>query len=400
MKTDRRPSDAEGATQKAGFRVLLDHLAGVAQRAGRGFFDHRCLIGASALSYSTILSFLPLTAIVLVVFSNFPIFADARSHFLLLLLDNFAPNVGETATRWFQYAATNAAKTTAIGVIVFVLTSIMLLATIEDQLDDIWGVRTQRTWGQRIIAYWLILTLGPLLLGGSLSLSTYFDHFVSVAGPHDIIAAQTIQEWAARGTHFIPFVLDFVSLAFLYCAIPNCRVRWRDGIAGAFCAATLMEVLKWAFAFYVSEISSYDLIYGALAGIPIFLLWMYIFWLVLLLGAEIAAALAPRWIVEGPRHSKQLAVQAELAFRLLVALNENRDRGGTLPTYELGSLLGISPAAVEAHLTLLQQAGLVAATSDGGWVLSRSLASLNLSDLYQVLRLPLSGQGHSNSLSD
>jgi membrane protein len=372
-------------------RALLDRLASVARRAGRGFVSHRCLIGASALSYSTILSFLPLTAIVLVVFSDFPIFAGARSRFLLILLGNFAPEVGENATQWFQDVASNAAKTTAIGVIAFAFTSIMLLATIEDQLDDIWDVTTQRTWVQRISAYWLVLTLGPLLLGGSLSVSTYIDHFASIEGIHGIFAEQTIQEWAARVTYFIPFILEFVSLAFLYCVIPNCRVRWRDGMAGALCAAILMEVLKWAFAFYVSQLSSYSLIYGALAGIPIFLLWMYIFWLVLLFGAEIAAGLAPRQLLEIPGRSTQLAIQAELAFGLLVALAENRSQGGTVSTYELSSRLGTSPAIAHKHLTLMQQAGLVAAASDGGWVLTRSLVSLNLSDLYHVLKLPLVG---------
>jgi membrane protein len=389
MTAALQPADRQGAIQKSRLRALLDHLTSVAQRAGSGFFSHRCMIGASALSYSTILSVLPLTAIVLVIFSNFPVFADARERFLLLLLNNFAPQVGENAVQWFQFVATNATKTTAVGVIAFVFTSVMLLATIEDQLDAIWGVTTQRTWGQRIIAYWLILTLGPLLLGGALSLSTYFNHFANFEGREGIIAEQTIQDWGARLTQFIPFILEFVSLGFIYCAIPNCRVRWRDGIAGALCAAILMEVVKWGFAFYISKISSYNLIYGALAGIPIFLLWMYIFWLVMLLGAEIAAALAPRWIVESPRRSTQLAIQAELAFGLLVALAENRSVGGTVSIYELSSRLGTSPAIAEEHLTLMQHAGLVVAASGGGWALTRSLAGLNLADLYHVLKLPL-----------
>jgi len=173
--------------------------------------------------------------------------------------------------------------------------------------------------------------------------------------------------------------------------IPNCRVRWRDGIAGALCAAILMEVLKWAFAFYISQISSYSLIYGVLAGIPIFLLWMYIFWLVVLFGAEIAAASAPRWIVESPRRSTQPSIRAELAFGLLVALAENRSQGGTVSTCELSSRIGTSPAIAEEHLALMQRAGLVAATSDGGWALTRSLVSLNLSVLYQSLKLPMGG---------
>jgi membrane protein len=387
VTTAIQPATAQDP-QRRGPRALLDYLATVARRAGCGFFSHRCLIGASALSYSTILSVLPLSAIVLVIFSNFSIFADAKSRFLSLLVSNFAPDVGENATQWFQFAANNAAKTTAIGAIAFVFTSIMLLATIEDQLDAIWNVKTQRTWGQRITAYWLILTLGPLLLGGGLSLSGYVDHFTSVWGPEGILAQQTMQEWVARVSHFIPFVLDFASLAFLYCAIPNCRVRWRDGIAGALFSALVIEALKWAFAFYVSRISSYNLVYGAVAGIPIFLLWMYIFWLVVLLGAEMAAALAPRWTVESPPRSAQLAIRAELAFGLLAALVENRERGGTVSLYELAGRLATSPAIAEEHLTLMQRTGLVAATSDGGWVLACDLAGLDLSTLYDALKLP------------
>jgi len=388
---------AKSASGKWRSRASLGRLIGVAEHAGRNFISHRCLIGASALSYSTILSFLPLTAIVLVVFSNFSIFTEARSRFLLMLLDNFAPEVGEKATQWFQYVAANAAKTTAIGTIALVATSIMLLATIEDQLDGVWEVRTQRTWGQRLVAFWMVLTLGPLLLGAGLSLSTYVDHFSSVAGPHGIFVRPGIQEWAARSSYFIPFALEFASLTVLYCAIPNCPVRWRDGIIGAVSAALILELLKWAFAQYVSKISTYSLIYGALAGIPIFLLWMYIFWLVVLVGAEVAAAAGPRWIVEGQRGNLTSAVRADLAFALLVAMAKNTEEGGTASTYELSAGLGVSPAMVDEHLLTMQQARLVAATSEGRWVLSRNLSSLNLSDLYRALRLaPLCRQspGH------
>jgi len=388
---------AEATPAKWHPRAFLDRVIRVAGHAGRSFISHRCLIGASALSYSTILSFLPLTAIVLVVFSNFSIFTDARGRFLQILLDNFAPEVGENATQWFQYVATNAAKTTAIGAIAFVVTSIMLLATIEDQLDGVWEVRTQRTWGQRLIAFWMVLTLGPLLLGGGLSLSTYVDQFSRVAGPHGIFVGLGIQEWAARSSYFIPFVLEFASLAVLYCTIPNCRVRWRDGIVGALSAAVLLELLKWLFAQYVAKISTYSLIYGALAGIPIFLLWMYIFWLIVLVGAEVAAAAGPRWMAEGQRRHLTSAVRAELAFALLVAMAKNTEEGATASTYELSAGLGVSPAMVDEHLLTMQQARLVAATSEGRWVLSRSLSSLNLADLYRALRLaPLGRQspGH------
>ena len=358
----------------------------VLRRVLHGFFAHNCLIGASALSYSTILSFLPLTAIVLVVFSDFPLLADVKDRFLSILLANFAPQVGENAAQWFEFAASNATKTTAIGVIAFVFTSVMLLATIEEQLDTIWEAETQRTWGQRIMAYWLVLTLGPLLLGGALTLSSYVADFVGGGtGPHNL--TPSAPRWFGQLTGFVPIALEFISLAFLYCVIPNTHVRWRDGIAGALCAALLLEAVKWVFGFYIMQISSYNLIYGAAAGVPIFLLWMYVFWLVLLVGAEIAAALSPRWSAEHAPHSARLALRAELAMSLLTTLTANMDQGGSVSLYDLSAGVGASPAIVLEHLARLQDAGLVAATSDGGWVQARNLASLNLGQLYDALKI-------------
>jgi membrane protein len=358
----------------------------VVRRVFHGFFAHNCLIGASALSYSTILSFLPLTAIVLVVFSDFPVLADVKDRFLSILLENFAPQVGENAAQWFEFAASNATKTTAIGVIAFVFTSIMLLATIEDQLDTIWEVEMQRTWGQRIMAYWLVLTLGPLLLGGALTLSSYVaDFFGDRTGPHGL--TQSTASWLGQLTGFVPVALEFVSLGFLYCVIPNTHVRWREGIAGALCAALLLEAVKWVFGFYIMQISSYNLIYGAAAGVPIFLLWMYVFWLVVLVGAEIAAAFSPRWSAESAPHSAKLALRAELAMSLLTTLTANTDRGGSVSLYDLSTGVGASPAIVLEHLARLQDEGLVAATSNGGWVLARNLTTLNLGQLYDALKI-------------
>jgi membrane protein len=358
----------------------------ILRRVVQGFFGHNCLIGASALSYSTILSFLPLTALVLVVFSSFPMLAEAKDRFLSILLANFAPQVGDNAAQWFEFAAANATKTTAIGIVAFVFTSFMLLATIEDQLDTIWDVETQRSWGQRIMAYWLVLTLGPLLLGAALTLSSYMASFVGTGGPHGAAQPAT-PRWLSGLTVFLPALLEFVSLGFLYCVIPNTHVRWRDGIAGAVCAALMLEGLKWAFGLYILEISSYNMIYGAVAGVPIFLLWMYVFWLVVLIGAEIAAALSPRWSVEEAPHSAKLALRAELAMNLLTALAANRDRGGSLSLYDLSQRVKSSPALTREHLGRLLDKGFVAAASDGGWVLARDLSSLNLGQLYDALQI-------------
>jgi membrane protein len=278
--------------EPGGWRAL--HLVAFAGHCTTRFVEDRCLVAASALSYSTIVSLVPLTAIVLAIFSGFSVFNDARDRFLTVLLADFAPDIGETAAGWFQYLATNAAKTTAIGTAALVVTSILLLATIEDHLQLIWRVSQARAWYRRVLAYWIVLTLGPVLLGIGFSLPGYLDSLAEDVGANAIMVEHATAVWLAPLARFVSFALEAFTLTLLYCLIPNCPVPVRDGIAGAVLAAFLMEGLKIAFSFFVSRFSSYGTVYGALAGIPIFLLWMYIFWAVVLFGAEVAAGFGHR----------------------------------------------------------------------------------------------------------
>ncbi len=274
-------------------------LAVFVRHAVKRFVADRCLTGASALSYATLVSLVPLTAVVLAIFSGFPIFGDARDRFLVVLLDNFVPEVGQEAAAWFKHVATTAAQTTVVGGIALVATSILLLATIEEELHVIWRVTAPRPWSQRVLAYWTVLTLGPILLGLGLSLSGYFASIAHAVGVDAVFFERASGAWIASLSGLVPFVLETTAFTLLYCLIPNCLVRLRDGLAGALTAAALLEGLKLAFVLFVSRISSYNAVYGALAGIPIVLLWMYIFWGVVLFGAEIAAGLARRWDDEG-----------------------------------------------------------------------------------------------------
>ncbi len=258
------------------------------------FVADRCLIGASALSYTTIVSLVPLTAIVLVTFSGFSVFDAARSRFLSVIIANFAPEIGEQAAEWFTTFATNAARTTAVGIAALVITSILLLATIEEHLHFIFRVTLHRGWGQRVLAYWTVLTLGPVLLGVGLSLSGDVDRAMRALGLRGGIVDRATQAWSSGLPTLAPFLLETIACTLLYILIPNCRVPWRSGVAGGVVAALLLEVMKLGFAVFVERLSSYSNVYGALAGVPIFLLWMYIFWSVVLLGAEVAAVLAGR----------------------------------------------------------------------------------------------------------
>lgn len=256
------------------------------------FVDDRCFIGASALSYATVVSMVPLTAIMLVVFSWFSKFGTARDRLLSLILDNFAPSVGKDATAWFTSVAGNAAQTTAIGVVALVVTSILLLATVEEHLHFIFRVTRQRSWGQRVLAYWTVLTLGPILIGVGISVSGSIDGAIAALG----LQTDTMEKAAKAGSNALAYVitpaLELLAFTSLYRLIPNRRVPWRACFYGAVVATVALEILKLGFGIYIARMSSYSAVYGALAGIPIALLWMYIFWGVVLLGAETAACLA------------------------------------------------------------------------------------------------------------
>ncbi|HEY0418095.1 MAG TPA: YihY family inner membrane protein [Acetobacteraceae bacterium] len=256
------------------------------------FIDDRCLVGASALSYTSIVSLVPLTAVVLVTFSGFPVFSTVRERLLGVILENFAPDIGDEAATWFAFAANNAARTTAVGILSLVVTAILLLATIEDQMHLIFRVTRPRSWGQRVLVYWTVLTMGPLLLGIGMSISGQLDAVFTSKEPLGLAAAETARAWAASGLNLLPLFFETAALAMLYYLMPQRTVRWIDSFIGAVTACLLLQVLRFGFSVFVSQLASYSRVYGALAGIPIFLLWMYIFWIAVLIGAEITATLA------------------------------------------------------------------------------------------------------------
>ncbi len=350
-----------------------------------------CFAAAGALSYTTLVSLVPLGVIALGILSAFPNFVTVRQELLELVFSNFVPQISEQAAWWFQYFAESAAQATAIGIVGIAATGVLLLATVEDQLNALWRVTTPRPWGQRVVAYWTLMTLGPLLVGMSLTLSTYLDTAARRAGLDPQAIAQLASGWPHFFARLVPFVLELVACTLLYCVIPNCAVRWRDGAVGAAVAAILIEILKIGFAFYISTMSSYQTVYGALAAIPIFLLWMYVSWMAVLLGAVVAANL-PTWRVdERLVRISSGGVRLGFSLALIAALARAQRRGATCRIPALAAELGVATSVVDEHLQRLARAGFATPTQDGAWVLGWSPESATLHDLYLALGLPLAG---------
>jgi membrane protein len=353
------------------------------------FIGDGCLTGAGALSYTSLVALVPLTAIALAVLSAFPVFADAREQLLGYIIRGFVPDVGAEVEWWFRYFAGTSARTTAIGILALTVTAVLLLATIEDQLHHIWRVKSPRPWVQRILAYWALLTLGPLLLGVSFSLPSYIDLFVRDVGFNPTAIAQGAG--ARQLLRVVPLLLEALAFTLIYALIPNCSVRWREAAVGGVVAALLIEGLKIGFAIYLASFSSYRAVYGALAAIPIFLLWMYVAWAAVLLGAVVAAAL-PQWrIDEQAKDTKPAAHRLGIGLALLAELEAQRRVGGALPTAALAKRLGLRTAAIDEGLTLLRRAAFATQAADGSWLLARDLGGATLLELYGALDLPLAG---------
>ena len=358
----------------------------------RRFNADGCFAASGALSYTTLVSLVPLAVIALASLSSFPIFASVRDQLLGLVLENFVPSIGAQAAWWFRAFAESATQTTAIGTAGIAATSVLLLVTVEDQLNLIWRVTAPRPWGQRLLAYWTLITLGPLLIGVSLSLSTYFEIAARQAGFGQEALAWFASSWLHGLARAVPALLEFVALTLLYGLIPNCAVRWRDGAFGAVIATLTIEILKVGFSIYISATSFYSTVYGALAIIPIFLLWMYISWMAVLLGAVVAAAM-PYWrIDERVGNVPAGGVRLGLSLALIAALARAQRRGEKRSTPALAAELGVATTVIDEHIKPLAEAGFAAHTQSGRWVLAWSPESATLHDLYEALHLPLAGR--------
>jgi membrane protein len=376
----------------AKLRQRLATLAAFALYSLRRFNDDGCFAASGALSYTTLVSLIPLAVIALGSLAVFPILSKVHDELVGMLFRSLVPAVGEQAEWWFRTFTSSAAQTTAIGVASIAATGILLLVTVEDQLNLIWRVTSPRPWVQRILAYWTLVTLGPLLIGISLSLSTYFELAARQVGLGQEAAAWFASSWLHSLARAVPASLEFAALTLLYCLIPNCAVRWRDGALGALIATLVIEVLKVGFAIYIGASSFYQTVYGALAVIPIFLLWMYISWMAVLLGAVIAAAL-PNWrIDERIGGLPSGGVRLGFSLALIASLWRAQLRGQSRSTPALAGELGVATTVIDEHMKVLAEAGFVAHTQAGRWVLSWAPESATLHDLYEALHLPLAGR--------
>jgi membrane protein len=305
------------------------------------FREDRLGLTASSLTFTTLISLVPLVTVMLAVFSAFPMFSSFQDALQKYFLQTLVPeNIASQVLRALTQFAAKAKGVGSIGVMLLLLAALALMLTIDRTLNNIWRVRTPRPIAQRVLVYWAAATLGPLMLGVSLSLTSYVlsasRGFVGVL-PGGVTALLQL----------IEFVLLAASFASLFHYVPNTHVRWRHAMAGGVFSAAGFEVAKRMLGWYLTTVPTYTVIYGTLAAVPIFLIWIYFGWVIVLLGAVIAAY-APslqmrvkRW-PEGPGSTLQLAVAV---LRQLSDARRAGERG--VSATQLAESLGIDPLQTE-----------------------------------------------------
>ena len=257
-----------------------------AAQVARRFHEDRCLELASSLAFTTVLALVPLTTVALTVISAFPVSASLVEHINAFVADHMLPQkFGDVITSYVEQFISNAAKLTVVGIVFLVVTAIALMYTIERTFNSIWRVRAQRHAGRRFVMYVAILTIGPLLIGLSLSITSYVVS-VSLGLTAGVPGASAAILWMA------PLLLTVAAFSLLYFAVPGTAVQLTHALAGGTVAGVLFELMKRGFALYVSQVPAYDMVYGAFATVPLILLWIYLSWVVTALGAVVTAQLS------------------------------------------------------------------------------------------------------------
>ena len=248
------------------------------------FKEDRIIFYSGYLSYVTLLSMVPLLAVTFSAFSLFPVFQEWRGELEAFVFKNFVPTMGEAIQGHFLRFIENATKMTPVGLVILILLALLLIYSIDHTLNHIWRVRKNRRLIVSFSIYWVVLTLGPVLIGTSLLTTSYL---LSLTGFEE----NTLLAVRKLFLELLPYLASFSSFLLLYLVVPNTSVHFWSALSGAMIAAILFELSKSAFALYFTHFPVYQAIYGALAIIPLLFIWVYVSWIVVLVGAQVAASL-------------------------------------------------------------------------------------------------------------
>lgn len=364
----------------AAYQRLMVHLLRFCFRLVRRFIADQCIQRASALAYASLLAIVPLVALGMSVFTSFHAFDAVVGKVRDLLLTNLLPTSHDVVQSYLGSVADKATALSIFGIIGLLITSTALLNTIEEAFNHVWRITRSRPLMAKFMAFWATLTLAPILIGASITITSYFT------------ALPVFSQGAAmlgETPFFLPWMMSSLALATLYTVLPNTRVPFRYALVGGMVAGALFEVTKLGFAFYVTNLANYEKLYGALGTLPVFLIWLYLAWVIVLVGSEIVFCL------QHPEQSSRknpafadAGVRKFFSYLILLRAAQSLQRGDTLSMAELTLETGVPENILQEWLDQLCNRGLLHHLQDTAgerWAPAHDPENLTLADIHNAL---------------
>ncbi len=334
--------------------------------------DH-CRTIAAELTVTSLLSMIPFLTVVLALLSLFPQFQEMEADVQQLIFSNLMPESSQTVQTFINSSIKNTQGLTTVGAIFLLVTSMMLMHTIDSSFNRIWQVKKKSSPVRVFLVYWAVLTMGPLLLALSLAVSSYFASLPLVS--------DVVQDKNSLLSRLIPLVMAFTAFTVMFIAVPNRRVKIKHAAIAAIFTAIAFELVKWGFGLFVKKFSTYQLIYGALASVPLFIIWMQASWMILLIGAEICHALDVFQLKEKKASSHPFIVAARV-LKLLVNSQAQRELVDfkriqrELDNVQIDTLMYV--------VEKLSHAKLISELDGGGYTLAGDSQSYQLSEIIEA----------------
>lgn len=345
----------------------------------RRLIADRCMQTAGSLTYTTLLAIVPLFTIALTLFAAFPMFSNYSGKFKNFIIANLVPDAsGKIIGTYMHQFSENAERLTAMGMVGLAATALLLMFTIEKTLNQIWGAPRSRNLLTRTLIYWAALTLGPLLVGLSISLASWLSSGLPGELPGMGFALLRMGPW----------LLVFMTLGMVYLAVPNCYVPRSHAAIAAFFTASALDLMKVLFGLYIKKFGTFKLVYGAFASFPIFLLWLYVSWVIVLGGAVLSACLS-YWRNEAWRWASGQGTRFEQALLILLTLARAHTDGEILHINTLRRRVGLGIDVANSLLEQMAQERWVEASRDGDWILAVDLKKITLLELFEQVVTPL-----------
>jgi membrane protein len=351
------------------------------------FVDEHCFSAAGTLSFTTVFALVPLTTAVFGILAAFPVFQQWSNALSDFVFANFVPAAAKAVQSYLVDFAGNASRLTSAGALALLVSALLMMSSVEESFNRIFRAPARKRRLARFVVYWTVLTLGPILIAASLGLSSYLLTLPGLDGSTSDL------HLGERALQLLPYLVTWGALSLAYLVVPNAPVRIRHALTAGLLASLLFEATKQGFSQYLAS-ASYEQIYGVLAAIPIFLVWIYLSWVVVLIGASIAASLSAFRYV--PR---ELAVTPGLEFAALLRVYGHiaaATRKGDPPTRDALAAADpwLSDGQLDRFLAELLRARCVHRSEVGTWVLLRDPATVPLAELFAggPYRWPESGE--------